>query len=315
MTWKNSNRRDVGIMRLATAVAAYLAAKRSENLRPATLVNYERALSRFAARIGIEEIEDIGVVEVRRYLVELFEAGYRDTSVRLFRTILVQLLDWSALEGYCDLDGWGRRLGCLRVNETAPRWLTAEEARRLLVAAAKLGSKSVLVRKRNPALVAMMLDTGARKGELVNVRLDDLRLEIRSVRISSECKSRRERVLPFSAETLRLLRGYLRERERGFPDCPWLWVSREGRHLSRNQVYDLVKEAAKIAGLHGVYPHALRHTCGTLLLANGMDSIHVQAILGHARAETTRRYVHLMGEDIRKAFASVAVVDRLLREG
>jgi site-specific recombinase XerD len=83
-------------------------------------------------------------------------------------------------------------------------------------------------------------------------------------------------------------------------------VSHTGRRLGRQDVWRIVTAAARRAGLadHGgrVFPHALRHSCGTHLIQSGIDIRYVQAHLGHASPVTTEVYTHVTAAHLRSDF-------------
>jgi integrase/recombinase XerD len=109
-------------------------------------------------------------------------------------------------------------------------------------------------------------------------------------------KGSRERMVPFGKSAARSLKRYLEEsRPHLDPDsrAVTLFVSKSGRALTRARVWALVKEAALRAGISkNLYPHILRHSFATHLLANGADLRVIQEMLGHADIATTQIYTH-----------------------
>ncbi len=65
------------------------------------------------------------------------------------------------------------------------------------------------------------------------------------------------------------------------------------RPLSTKTIWRIVANAAKRAGLTGVHPHVLRHSCATHCLNHGMNIRHVQEILGHTTLTATQKYLHV----------------------
>jgi site-specific recombinase XerD len=63
--------------------------------------------------------------------------------------------------------------------------------------------------------------------------------------------------------------------------------------LSSRSLYRMVVEVAKRAGVQGMHPHILRHSCATHCLDHGMDIRHVQEVLGHSGLGATQRYLHV----------------------
>src|SRR5262249_11041638 len=101
--------------------------------------------------------------------------------------------------------------------------------------------------------------------------------------------------VPLGGPALAVLRSYLSEQRpelvRAVPDCPWVFVSRGGRALTREMLWILVKKYVRRAGLNRkASPHTLRHSFATHLLAGGADLPTVKELLGHATIRTTQPY-------------------------
>ena len=90
-----------------------------------------------------------------------------------------------------------------------------------------------------------------------------------------------------AADELAALSAYLDLRK---DDAEWLFLSERRERLTRQAVYYIVNSAAARAGLFGVYPHQLRHTCGFLLASAGKDARVIQDYLGHRDSRHTARY-------------------------
>src|SRR5207249_470326 len=90
------------------------------------------------------------------------------------------------------------------------------------------------------------------------------------------------------------LGGLRLELTRAVPECPWVFVSRGGRVLTRVMLWILVKKYVRRAGVNAkASPHTLRHSFATHLLAGGADLRTVQELLGHANIRTTQHYTHV----------------------
>lgn len=74
-------------------------------------------------------------------------------------------------------------------------------------------------------------------------------------------------------------------------DSPWLFLSRHGKAISRQQVYELMKKYGKAANLSvNAHPHMLRHACGFALADHGKDTRLIQDYLGHRNIQHTVLY-------------------------
>ena len=147
---------------------------------------------------------------------------------------------------------------------------------------------------RNRALFELLYASGLRVSELTGLRLDGVDFQQGVLRVLG--KGSRERMVPFGKSAARSLKRYLEEsRPHLDPDsrAVTLFVSKSGRALTRARVWALVKEAALRAGISkNLYPHILRHSFATHLLANGADLRVIQEMLGHADIATTQIYTH-----------------------
>ena len=73
-----------------------------------------------------------------------------------------------------------------------------------------------------------------------------------------------------------------------------LFLSVRGNRLNREWIWAIVKEAANLAGIdRDIYPHMLRHSFASHLLANGADLRVIQEMLGHSDLRTTEIYTHI----------------------
>jgi site-specific recombinase XerD len=73
--------------------------------------------------------------------------------------------------------------------------------------------------------------------------------------------------------------------------------------LGKKGIYRVIVAAAKRAGIKGVHPHVLRHSCATHCLNHGMDIRHVQELLGHTSLIATQKYLHLATANLQKTHA------------
>ncbi len=90
-------------------------------------------------------------------------------------------------------------------------------------------------------------------------------------------------------------------------DADAVFLGSRGRRLGRAAVWRIVTDVADRAGLRAdggarVFPHALRHSCGTHLIQSGVDIRYVQAHLGHASPVTTEIYTHVTAAHLREDF-------------
>ena len=139
--------------------------------------------------------------------------------------------------------------------------------------------------RRDHALLALMIQTGVRVSELTGLRVGDVHLGT-AAHIRVLGKGRKRRATTLTAETVKVLRAWIKERQ-GQPEEP-LFPTRQGRPLSRYTVGVIVAKHAAAAAANcpslnakRVTPHTLRHTNAMLLRAKGVDIATIALWLGH----------------------------------
>ena len=144
---------------------------------------------------------------------------------------------------------------------------------------------------RTGLMLQTLLETGARVSELVQLRIEDVSLAERVITIR-QCKGGKRREVPIRRDLAQLLRLHIGTRRAG----PLFASRQQGSGptphvLTRQRVGQVVRAVARAAGISKrVYPHLLRHTVATRLLALGMDITDLQRFLGHENITTTRLY-------------------------
>lgn len=165
---------------------------------------------------------------------------------------------------------------------------------------------------RDRAIVLAMLQGGLRAGEVRRLRLADVDVGMRRLRVSG--KGGRERVVPVDRAFFVELTNYLRtERPVGLATPEVFVVLRgptTGRAMSEDGLRKIFRTHRQSSGAVRVRPHRLRHTYGTELAAAGVDLPVLQALMGHAHPETTAGYVHLTAEVLAAEYHRARKADR-----
>ena len=172
-----------------------------------------------------------------------------------------------------------------------PGFLTEEEVDRLI--AAYTGNDILTIRNR--AIIEVLYASGLRASEITRLRLDKVEFNENYLRVIG--KRDKERVVPFGREASGCMAAYLRESRPKLDKSGKaleFFLSRTGKALTRERIWMIVTEAARIAGIEKkIYPHMLRHSFATHLLSHGADLRVLQEMLGHADISTTQIYTHM----------------------
>ncbi|KYG79052.1 tyrosine recombinase XerD [Roseivirga echinicomitans] len=149
---------------------------------------------------------------------------------------------------------------------------------------------------RNRAMLETLYSSGLRVTELISLKISNIHFEIGFLRILG--KGNKERLVPIGREALKHINMY-REEVRVHLDVKpghesFLFLNRNGKQLSRQMVFIVIKDLVAKVGLHKtVSPHTFRHSFATHLIEGGADLRAVQEMLGHESITTTEIYTHL----------------------
>jgi site-specific recombinase XerD len=156
---------------------------------------------------------------------------------------------------------------------------------------------------RNRVMLALAYDAALRREELCSLRTDDLDPAHRTVRVRAETtKTRRERVVPYSAATGMLLSEYLRHRATLSRARGLLFLSESRRNMAEPLSLWSWSKAVRRVALAAEVPrfstHTTRHLCLTDLARMGWEVHAIAVFAGHRSTDSTLRYIHLSGRDL-----------------
>lgn len=179
--------------------------------------------------------------------------------------------------------------------------LTQDEVETLLAQTSAFGLRGV----RDRAILETLYATGIRRSELANLALYDIEFAQGTVLIRKG-KGNKDRLIPIGERALRWIERYLDEvRPQLLTDRAdtTLFLTDHGQPFIRNRLSDLVKDYLQRCGIDKPGAcHLFRHTMATLMLDNGADLRFIQAMLGHARLETTTIYTQVAIRKLKEVY-------------
>jgi integrase/recombinase XerD len=164
---------------------------------------------------------------------------------------------------------------------------------------------------RDLTFVCLLLDTGLRLSEALNLKLSDIDLSQGFVRVVG--KGGKERFVPIGESVKVVLHRYLMRRMTVTNAGDWLFITTLATRLTKRQAHMRLSLWAKKAGIEGVRvsPHSLRFTFVRKWLQSGGDSIVSQRILGHQTTQMTSYYARLFATDLKDAHKRHSPIDAL----
>lgn len=276
-----------------------------------TLRFYKNTISFVLRYIG-KTVDDITTEDIRLYIAQRL---YHDRVSKT--TVGNEIRALSSFFGYIYNEEVIRKNPMLRI-EKIKREKTKKEAFteiELEKMRAQLGTN------REKAIFEILLSTGCRVAELVNVKIS----EVDNDEMLVHGKGEKDRTVYLNAKALWALNEYLNERQdtsqylfagghygwflgshkglspKGLKE--WYknaeWVDEE-RHITMDSVETMIRKIGERAGVKA-HPHKFRRTCATFALRRGMPIEQVSKMLGHESIETTQIYLDLSEQDLKAA--------------
>ena len=180
-----------------------------------------------------------------------------------------------------------------------PQVLSEEEVNALLKAPDLSTEKGI----KEYAILDILYSCGLRVSEAVNLQINQINEQEGIINILG--KGKKERIVPIRKEALKALKRYIGEvrNEHLVIDKKIVFLDKKGKKMSRQAIYNIVKENAKKAEIKKeIHPHTLRHSFATHLLDNGADLRVVQELLGHTKIGTTQIYTHVTAKTLVKSY-------------
>lgn len=157
---------------------------------------------------------------------------------------------------------------------------------------------------RNRAILEILLSTGARVGEIINVKLSDIDFSNQEIRVLG--KGNKERICYFNEHAEEALKKYINNSRLnllGNKKSDYLFINHIGGHLTDRGIRLIIDNIIRVSSINTkVTPHTFRHTFATMLLNEGCDLKSVQELLGHVNLSTTSIYTHVTNDRIKDIY-------------
>jgi integrase/recombinase XerD len=270
----------------------FLATERglSENYQFSTRRSLEEFATWFSRQEQVALPANVAIDHLTRYLSERKSAGLAPASLKLIVVALKIFFRFLKTRHLVERDP-ADVLVLPRLERYLPDTLNELEIQKLL----EVDLRNRPFPKRDQAILELFYSSGLRISELTQARLENLNLEDRFIRVTG--KGNKTRLIPVGRKAGEAISAYLEGERRLLVKSRTgseLFLSRHGKRLTTQRVWQIDKEIAELGGFETrIYPHLLRHSFATHLLANGADLRIIQELLGHADIATTQVYTHV----------------------
>jgi len=269
--------------------------KVEKGLTPLTVGAYKSDLIQFAEFLAARrrDLDKATREDVRGFMSQLFANGVNGRSVARKLSTLRHFYKYLLLDRIIKEDPT-LEIDSPKQWKVLPKSLAPSEIDSMLDAAGQAGDSklSAALAQRDQTMLEVFYAGGLRVSEIINVKLEDLKLELGHILVRG--KGDKERIVPIGKAAQERISAYLADGREALLKgkvSSLLFVRRGGGRMTRQWVWQMVKDASA-SGRHAS-PHMLRHSCATHMVENGADLRTVQTILGHADISTSQIYTHV----------------------
>jgi site-specific recombinase XerD len=270
-------------------------------LAKATVIAYTRDLKLLSQFLGEKPVDNITRDDLRAYMRHLASDGAARATIRRKMQGFSTYFKWLEMEHIVKEPATDGLIIPAR-KRRVPKFLSTEQLRVFLNTPTP--SYHFMNVDRDRTAFRLLAFTGIRRGEMLNLRTEDVKLSDMMV-IIREPKGGNDRAVPIADNTLiNYLHHVIGEREQD-----WLFLSAFGNqwdHQSFNRVF---QKHVRNCGLTGTTPHVLRHTFATMLAAAGVTIAEIRDLLGHKDIRTTTQYLHSSPQTLRHAVSKHPLAD------
>ena len=267
--------------------------KLERNLSQNTIEAYRNDLRWLLAYVNYHglKVETVKLEDLDNFSASLHDQRITPRSQARILSGVRSFFKFLLLDGFIDADPT-ELLVSPHVRNALPDVLSTAEVDRLEASI----DLSKWEGQRNRAIIEVLFSCGLRVSELVNLKLSNLYVEEKFVRVTG--KGDKERLVPISSRALDELNAWFADRNAmrikpGEEDYVF--------HLTRTMILIMIKRQAVAAGItKTISPHTLRHSFATALLEGGADLIAIQAMMGHEDIATTEIYTHIDTSSLRE---------------
>lgn len=266
-----------------------------------TVNSYISDISFFLSYISSmnKKVTDVDKNIVRNYLKILSDLKYKNSTIARklssLRSYFTYLLANKKIK-----NNIFNLINNPKKEKKLPNFLTYQEFEDLIFSI----DNNDIYAKRNKLILELLLASGLRVSELVNIKLEDIDINNKSIRVVG--KGSKERIVYFNLHTETSLKDYLdnsRSKLLKNKKSNYLFINNKSTKLTREGVFEIINKIATKANIkHHLSPHVLRHTFATFLLNEGADIRSVQTLLGHESLSTTQIYTHITSDALKSEY-------------
>ncbi len=258
-----------------------------------TIISYRRDLNNyldFIEKSHIEALSKISKDNITNFMLAQRDKGIAPNSVARRLAAIRMFHRFLTRERILKTDP-STLIDSPKLWKRVPDTLTVNEVEALIAQPDLRNTQGI----RDKAILETLYATGMRVSEAVNLKKDNVNLDISFLRCIG--KGNKERIIPLGKKAVASIIRYLKVSRPDLlknKESEFFFVNRFGKKISRQSLWKIIKKYAKLARIKkSIKPHTLRHSFATHLLEHGADLRSVQEMLGHSDISTTQIYTHI----------------------
>ena len=280
--------------------------KYDRNYSDKTIESYASDIEKFLHFIYSEDIlmDQVDTICIRNFLTIELNNGISKRSCKRRLSALKQFYDYMVKEGIVKENPFLFVNGP-KTDIKYPHALYKDQIEEIIQGCK---NRNDPLATRDLAIIETLYYCGIRASELVNIKVQDVDLRNRNLRVVG--KGNKERVVPFTEECAKTLNDYIKNDRsklmtKNKMATAHLFLNNNGEQLTtRGLEYILDSVEEKIGVFVGLHPHILRHSFATHLLENGADLRVIQELLGHESINATQVYTHVSEEAMQETYSA-----------
>jgi integrase/recombinase XerC len=278
-------------LKIVKAFTDYLSLEK--NYSPLTVKAYQKDIESFVDFLTSHHdnipLVQVNYHQIRTWIVSLVEAEMSNRSINRKVSSLNSMFKYLIKVEDLEVNPLAKHKA-LKVRKKIQVPFSKAEINTVLT---KVDGETCFDGLRNRLIVELFYSTGIRRIELINIKLNDLDISQKILRVIG--KRNKERIIPLIPSVIITLQQYIESRSKLEPilDEVFLLLTKKGTKLYETLVYRLINNYfSQVSSKEKTSPHILRHSFATHLLNEGADLNAVKELLGHSSLSSTQVYTH-----------------------
>ena len=270
-----------------------------KNYSDNTIINYDEDLDKYLGYLEENKIDlkDIEYKDILDYIAYL-KSNHKSTSINRHLSSIRTFYNYLIKNNIVKNNPFNI-ISSMKKEKKLPEYFKYNEYVELVNSI----DTSTNLGVRNRCIFEVLLATGCRVSELVNIKLNDIDLNLQEIRVLG--KGKKTRIVYLGSYAVEAINDYLKVRNsllRG-KDNEYLFLNHLGNKITTRGIRDIIdKILLKSSSNLKITPHTFRHSFATMLLNEGCDLKSVQELLGHVSLSTTSIYTHVSNEELKRVY-------------